>query len=262
MRHNFEHELPLIDELRLVAERTSLLFHDVPIDEPALFIAISLVDRIKERSISFIPLLKVFHQTDTLFGVGLLLRNLSSDMLLTIHLHHLLFNQDHEKLHSDSVAVLNEGKRFTKKYYTILQKYAPSEELKVRFQEEINKLGPKYSGKSPFSILEDIFKLEANHIEDKFKKILTHQAADTFMLFSKLEHFGIESQKLIFWSNKEQSNTILDRIYISMPQQLALLHDIIIMYRPIPEVAIRSKESIAFRDKMGKLWDEFQTNKQ
>lgn len=197
----FQRQIELLEQVISISDQTASPYRQANLENQTRYFAIKMLERLRMRSVSMIPLLKGFPENmDTEYGMGLLLRNQASDMLSVLYVYDLLIHKEHDELDKFLKNLLNDGLTSTRSYLKSVNEHFshkfPSDEAE-RIIEELNEKISQFSKEPIKGIYDKLLTLKRDiEADDIQRRDLAHQAYDTYMLFSKLEHFSFESSKL------------------------------------------------------------------
>jgi hypothetical protein len=208
----FTEHIGFLEELTLICGTTCSHFHKSRLT-PLSYYVVNMIKRVKDRSASLIPLLENFtveeHSVD--YGIGLILRNQATDMLHILHFFDLQMRGQTATLNNRINDILEDGQEKAIEYFEILRDHFPRKYKQDRIESLLLKLKETTPRKKKTSIsskylFKQLVTTQTGNLEDDdYKKDLAQQAYDTFMMYSKLEHFSKASEIV---SNLPISNRI------------------------------------------------------
>jgi hypothetical protein len=248
--------LDILLKLSSIADLTANHYRGKELGSPLKYLVVNLLERVISRSYSLHPLLQSYTIFDTSFAIGLVLRNAAADAMATIYIHSKLGKGEVDELNQFADKSLNDGRIFTRSFFSAVSAGASDDEFKKRVDYAISEIAHSDKSKGTIALFRDVITNPNGDGLDERRSDAAHTATDTYVMFSKLEHFGHET-KIIEGMDEEQLIAIYTHRLFSMPLDLVLLHEILIGLDKTQFAYERQRVALAFLDEVNKRFNEW-----
>jgi hypothetical protein len=256
LSRDFTPYLDILLDLSSIADITANQYRGKELESPITYLTVNLLERVISRSYSLHPLLKSYQSMDGSFAIGLVLRNAAADAMATIYIHSSIGKGNDGELRLFADKMLNDGRSFTKSYFAAVSKAASNEDFKKKVDEIIANITPFDKAKGVISLFREVVTSPIGDGLDEKRKDAAHTATDTYVMFSKLEHFGHESRIIESMDEARLMAIFIHRLFM-MPLNLTLLHEILIKLDNSVFIYERQRVALAFLEKVNIRFNEW-----